>query len=80
MEGVEFQAEIEREGLQAADTAIEEVVVLGVQVKIQEVQIGGEVTEEENLMEEDHRIVEVMEDIEVQEDEDKTETIEEEDQ
>ena len=37
MEGVEFQAEIEREGLQAADTAIEEVVVLGVQVKIQEV-------------------------------------------
>lgn len=80
MEGVEFQAEIEREGLQAADTAIEEVVVLGVQVKIQEVQIGGEVTEEENLMEEDHKIVEVMEDIEVQEDEDKTETIEEEDQ
>jgi len=80
MEGVEFQAEIEREGLQAADTAIEEAVVLGVQVKIQEVQIGGEVTEEENLMEEDHRIVEVMEDIEVQEDEDKTETIEEEDQ
>jgi len=80
MEGVEFQAEIEREGLQAADTAIEEVVVLGVQVKIQEVQIGGEVTEEENLMEEDHRIVEVMEDIEVQEDEDRTETIEEEDQ
>jgi hypothetical protein len=80
MEGVEFQAEIEREGLQAADTAIEEAVVLGVQVKIQEVQIGGEVTEEENLMEEDHRIVEVMEDIEVQEDEDRTETIEEEDQ
>ncbi len=80
MEGVEFQAEIEREGLQAADTAIEEVVVLGVKVKIQEVQIGGEVTEEENLMEEDHKIVEVMEDIEVQEDEDKTETIEEEDQ
>jgi hypothetical protein len=80
MEGVEFQAEIEREGLQAADTAIEEAVVLGVQVKIQEVQIGGEVTEEENLMEEDHKIVEVMEDIEVQEDEDRTETIEEEDQ
>lgn len=80
MVGVEFQAGIEREGLQAADTAIEEVVVLGVQVKIQEVQIGEEVTEEEKLMEVDHRIVEVMEDIEVQEDEDKIETTEEQDQ
>lgn len=48
MEGVEFQEGIEREGLQAVDTAIEEVVVLGVQVKIQEVQTGEEVTEEEN--------------------------------
>jgi hypothetical protein len=48
MEGVEFQVGIEREGLQAVDTAIEEVVVLGVQVKIQEVQTGEEVTEEEN--------------------------------
>ena len=47
MEGPVVQAEIEREGLQAADTAIEEVVVLGVQVKIQEVQTGEEVTEEE---------------------------------
>lgn len=48
MEGLEVQAEIEREGLQAGDTAMEDVVVLGVQVKIQEVQIGEEVTEEEN--------------------------------
>ena len=77
MVGVEFQVGIEREGLQVADTAIEEVVVLGVQVKIQEAQIGEEVTEEENSMEVDHRIVEVMEDIEVQEEEDKIENIEE---
>lgn len=41
------EAGIEREGL-LADTAIEEVVVLGVQVKIQEVQTGEEVMEEEN--------------------------------
>ena len=46
MEGPVVQAEIEREGLQAGDTAIEEVVVLGVQVKIQEVQIEEEVMEE----------------------------------
>lgn len=48
MEGVEVQEEIEREGLQAVDTAQEEVVVLGVQVKIQEVQTGEEVTEEKS--------------------------------
>ena len=48
MEGLEVQAEIEKEGLQAGDTAMEDVVVLGVQVKIQEVQTGEEVTEEEN--------------------------------
>lgn len=34
MEGLEVQAEIEREGLQAGDTAMEDVMVLGVQVKI----------------------------------------------
>ena len=48
MEVLEVQAEIEREGLQAGDTAMEDVVILGVQVKIQEVQTGEEVTEEEN--------------------------------
>lgn len=48
MEGVEVQEEIEREGLQAVDTAQEEVVVLGVQVKIQEVQTGEELTEEKS--------------------------------
>ena len=48
MEGLEVQAQIEREGLQAGGTAMEDVVVLGVQVKIQEVQTGEEVTEEEN--------------------------------
>lgn len=48
MEGVEVQEEIEREGLQAVDIAQEEVVVLGVQVKIQEVQTGEEVTEEKS--------------------------------
>lgn len=47
MEGVEVQAGIEREGLQVTDTTNEEVEVLGVQVKIQEVQTGEEVTEEE---------------------------------
>ena len=79
MEGVEDQAEIEREDLQVVDIAIEEVMVLGVQVKIQEVQIGEEVMEEENSMEVDHRIVKVMEGTEVQEHEDKIETTDEED-
>ena len=73
------EAGIEREGL-LADTTIEEVVVLGVQVKIQEVQTGEEVTEEEKQMEVDHRIVKVMEDTEGQEYEDKIETTDEEDQ
>jgi hypothetical protein len=54
-------------------------MVLGVQVKIQEVQIGEEVMEEENSMEVDHRIVKVMEGTEVQEHEDKIETTDEED-
>ena len=81
MEGVEVQVGIEREEIQAGDTALEVVVVQGVQVKNQEVQTEEEDTEEKSwIMEVDHRKAEVMVDTKVQEEKDKIETTDVEDQ